>query len=109
MKLANKKVLRIVRKLHSELAAIYGGRLKEVYLYGSYARGQANKDSDIDVAVVLSGEVNRAKERWRVSDLASDISLEENCLLVLFFMSETEEKDKPYAIHRNIIREGVPV
>jgi len=29
-------------------------RVKKIILYGSYAKGSAKKDSDIDVAVVLS-------------------------------------------------------
>lgn len=109
MKLAKKEVLRIVRKLQEGLSTTYGERLKGVYLYGSYAIGNAREDSDIDAAVVLSGEVNRSDERWRVSDLASGISLEENCLLTLFFMSESEWENKPYAIHRNIVRDGVTI
>ena len=27
--------------------------VKDIYLYGSYARGTANKDSDIDIAVIV--------------------------------------------------------
>ncbi len=30
-------------------------RIKEIYLFGSYARGEANKDSDLDF-LVLGGE-----------------------------------------------------
>lgn len=32
-----------------------GGRLKRVLLYGSWARGEARWDSDIDVLVVMQG------------------------------------------------------
>ena len=34
------------------LRQIYSG-IKKVYLFGSYARGSANSDSDIDIAVVF--------------------------------------------------------
>ena len=109
MILAKKDVLRIVRKLRDELAAVYGGRLKGVYLYGSYSRGDAGEDSDIDVAVVLTGVVNRAEERDRATDIASDIGLKEHCLLIPFIMSESEFKNTPFAIHRSVLREGMPV
>jgi len=34
-----KEVQRILSELHDRLAALYGKRLRGVYLYGSYARG----------------------------------------------------------------------
>jgi predicted nucleotidyltransferase len=30
-----------------------GARLKGVYLFGSYARGEAGEESDVDVLIVL--------------------------------------------------------
>lgn len=109
MTLTKDQVGKIVLELHDKLAALYGSRLKGVYLYGSYARGEADDDSDIDVAVILAGVVNRAKERSRAGDIASGISLRENCVLTLFFMSEAEMAETPYAIHRSIARDGIPV
>lgn len=108
-KLTREEVLRIVREFHRELAALYGDRLKGVYLYGSYARGDARWDSDIDVAVILTGPVDRWEERGRTIDLISDLSLEHNRLLLPLFVSAEEFRTGPYAIHRSIAREGVPV
>ena len=102
-------VLKLVREFHEKLDAIYGDRLKGVYLYGSYARGEPEEDSDIDVAVVLAGPVNRRQESRRTSELIGDLSLRENCVLMPIFISEEEFRLTPYAIHRSIAREGVPV
>jgi predicted nucleotidyltransferase len=38
----------------ARLRAIFGDRLREIRLFGSYARGEANEDSDIDVLVTLT-------------------------------------------------------
>ena len=38
-----------IRKIVSKLAAQYGA--KRVYLFGSYARGEATKNSDVDLRV----------------------------------------------------------
>ena len=103
------EVLRLVGEFRRGLAALYGTRLKGVYLYGSYARGQADEGSDIDVAVVLGGAVNRAEESRCTSELTAELSLRENCVLVPFFLSEEEHRHTPFAIHRSIVREGVPV
>ncbi len=37
----------------AELRALYGGRLRRVVLFGSWARGDAHPESDIDLLVVL--------------------------------------------------------
>jgi type I restriction enzyme S subunit len=108
-RLSKDEVLRIVRELHRHLDLIYGDRLKGVYLYGSYARGDARDESDIDVAVVLDGEVNRWDERERMGEVVSDICLKENCLILTMPVSESEFKEKPFDFHRNLAAEGIPV
>ena len=34
---------------------MFGERVREVVLFGSYARGEAHEDSDVDVLVVVDG------------------------------------------------------
>ena len=107
MKKTRDEVLRLVREFRQRLEPLYGDRLKGVYLYGSYARGEARDDSDIDVAVVLAGPVSRWEERRRTSELRSELSLRDTCVLMPFFLSEEEYRSTPYAIHRSIAGEGV--
>jgi uncharacterized protein len=47
----NEEVIRIVRRYAKDLSNKMN--IKKVYLFGSYAKGSANIDSDIDVAVVM--------------------------------------------------------
>jgi type I restriction enzyme S subunit len=109
MKTIRQNVLDIVREIHVRISPVYGDNLRGVYLYGSYARDDSGDDSDIDVAIVLRDMARRTVERQKLSRLASEISLRENCVVTLFIMSEAEFTDKPFAIHRSIAREGVPV
>ena len=44
----------------ADLRALYGARLRQVLLCGSWARGDAHPESDIDVLVVL----DRVKSPW---------------------------------------------
>ena len=96
-------------ELHEHLDTIYGERLKGVYLYGSYARGDARDDSDIDVAIVLDKRQRHLPETRKVIGIVSELCLRENCLMVPFFLSEEEFTQTPYAIHGSIAREGQPV
>lgn len=56
-----------------ELRRRYGEALIELRLFGSFARGEADEESDVDVAVVLE-EVDW-RTRCDVIDLATDIGL----------------------------------
>ncbi|MHC4645586.1 MAG: nucleotidyltransferase family protein [Planctomycetota bacterium] len=53
----------ILREFRQKTEKLYGKRLKRIILYGSYARGQATQDSDIDLAIVFEGDVVAGKER----------------------------------------------
>lgn len=102
-----KEALALAKKIQENLKSIYGPKLKLVYLYGSYARNEANEDSDIDIAVVLDNLVSRYKERERCSKIRAKISLENNCVINLFFIEKNELFAKEYALFRNIFDEGI--
>lgn len=52
--------------------ARFGSRLVSVRLFGSYARGEAHEDSDVDCLVLLD-RVDRTDDR-AVTDLAGDLT-----------------------------------
>ena len=92
------------------LVHIYGDKLKAVYLYGSYARGDYRTGSDVDVMILLSDYRNYWNEHNKISRLASDLSLQYDltlsCILVkeLQWKNDREEMPLIYNIHK----EGMP-
>ena len=46
----------IVREFKAALQVLYGDRLRDVVLYGSYVRGDYDDESDIDLMVLLNDE-----------------------------------------------------
>ena len=53
----------ILSEIRDRLAKVYGGRLVEVILYGSVARGEEHEDSDIDVLVLLKEPGRRSDDK----------------------------------------------
>ena len=66
-------LLALLRDLRQRLGDLYGDRLVRAVLYGSHARGDAAPDSDVDVLVVLRGEVNVMREDRRASEVSYDL------------------------------------
>jgi predicted nucleotidyltransferase len=56
---------------------MYGENIKKVILYGSYVRGEATRDSDIDLLILIDQSLNPFEVRDSLSDLLFDILLEE--------------------------------
>ncbi len=78
----------ILREFRKAVAKLYGRRLKNVILYGSWARGEATEDSDIDLLVVLRGKVAPGKEIDRMVDAITEINLTHNVLVSVYPVSE---------------------
>ncbi len=102
-------VEKLLAELKKGLKQLYGDRLKGLYLYGSYARGDQREGSDLDVLVVLDDFERGPIELDRTDDLLDDLSLEYLITISPLFMRETDwlKADKP--VLRNARVEGVPV
>lgn len=91
-----------------ELRRRYGRDLLELRLFGSFARGEAHEESDVDVAVVL--EHVDWKTWCAVVDLATDLGLPYDLRISpTIFDRETYERwrRQERALVMDIEREGV--
>jgi len=61
----SKEVQDSLVEIKGRLSSAHGARLKGVVLYGSESRGDARPDSDIDLLVLLEGELDYGRELWR--------------------------------------------
>ena len=99
-----------INKFVIECKKILGNRLKKIILYGSYARGDYNSTSDIDILVLTD---YNPKEFYSVLKMLSymtyDIELDNNVILVPLISNITEYNNKIDEIpfYTNIQKEGV--
>jgi len=96
-----------LEKLQELLAEVYGERLRGVYLYGSYARGDFQPDSDVDVLIALEGEVRPGQEIDRIGDRVADIGVDHHVLIATFPVPEEWLKVRKSPLFENVRREGI--
>ena len=72
----NKLTLKILANIKKEITNSLGNVVKEIVLYGSYARSEETRDSDIDIVVLLGNKLsNKSYIREKLADIKVDLSL----------------------------------
>ena len=75
-RLSAEELSELLDKLGRGLKGLYGSRYRGLVLYGSYARGEADEGSDVDVLLLLEGSVAMGREIVRIEPVVWPISLE---------------------------------
>jgi uncharacterized protein len=92
----------------SQLEIRLGKKNFHVSLFGSKARGDFDKESDIDLLVVLSDTVTLSDAKSIIRDIANQVSLDYGVLLVNIVISHSAWEDKAdYSLFETIRNEGI--
>ena len=104
------KIEKVLEDFVNGVYSILGDRVKKMILYGSYARGDYNNQSDIDIMILTDLTDDEIVEyRKQISEFAFDIELENNIL----FSTSVKNIDKfnywldVQPFYQNIQKEGV--
>jgi len=104
----NAKVQQILQEMKSGLLSLYGERLKSIYLFGSYARDEADEESDIDVLIVLDRIEKYAHEVDTCSELVSGLSLKHELSISCVYTSDRKWREDQTLFFLNVREEAIP-
>ena len=104
----NKKETLAVKEFCGKMKILLKQNLVNIRLFGSKARGDFRKESDIDILLILK------KKSWdlidKIYDVVIDVEIEHNSQISLKIYSEAEFnriKDYETFFYKNITKEGV--
>jgi predicted nucleotidyltransferase len=104
--ISSEEVNAISKELAKGLRRLYGPRLQALILYGSWARGDAGPESDVDYLVVLDGYEGFSKELWRIVEISSELTLKHNIYVSAHPISCQEYAREREPFLRNVVAEG---
>lgn len=104
------KIIEIINKVKDNAQTIFGEKLTDVILFGSYARDDQNAESDLDIMIIVNMDAfDLKKYRDTIVDMEVDISLDYDIVLSIMLQSESEFKKYhnvlPFFI--SIVNEGI--
>ena len=110
---SQEELQRILDEVTAGLREIFGAKLENVILYGSYARGDADEQSDIDIMALINGVPREELWKYReaVHKKISLIEEEWEYDILLSVILEDVPTFQEYANYmpffKNVIREGI--
>ncbi|MDE7447132.1 MAG: nucleotidyltransferase domain-containing protein [Lachnospiraceae bacterium] len=99
----------ISQQISQSYRSVYGDNIVAIYLYGSYARGNYDEESDVDIAAIIRGNrIDLQRKLKQIWDVSADIGLKNDVIVsptVIPFDEYVEYKHTlPY--YMNIQKEG---
>ena len=71
------EAITILNEVYQRCHSVFSNELREAYLYGSYARGDFDNESDVDILLTVDLEpADISHYRNQVAAISSDLSLE---------------------------------
>jgi predicted nucleotidyltransferase len=106
----NKKILKIIEETEQLSRMLFGDKMFDFYLYGSYARGDYNKYSDIDLLITLDLTDNQIiKYREPILDMTNKLIKKYDIMIsiVMVPVDRFLRFSKILPFYRNVIKEGI--
>ena len=110
MALNSNQVDEILEKVRNFSVERFGDKLVSVILYGSYARGDYEEDSDIDIMILVDmNATSLSRYQTEFSHFGSGVDLQYDVLTSFFLQDKNtfESWKNILPFYQNVIAEGV--
>lgn len=100
----------IINQIVEYSKELFGDKFKNVILYGSYARGDYDEESDIDIMIMVDMDRDElAKFRRAMNNFCADLDLKYNVLLASKLQSQVffDQWKTTLPFYQNVIKDGV--
>ena len=106
------KINNIIQEFTTKVNELLGNRIKKIILYGSYARGDFNSSSDIDIMILTDLTDDEIVEyRHKIYDIAFDIEFDNEFYITLSPLVKNIDKFNYWLqalpFYMNVQKEGV--
>lgn len=100
----------ILNEVYQRCHSVFSIELKEAYLYGSYARGDFNTESDVDILLTVDLEpADISHYRNQIAAISSDLSLEHDVTVSITIKSfdHFHRYSSVLPCYKNVLTEGI--
>ena len=99
----------VLESFTQKVKQVYGTRLEKIILYGSYARGTQNADSDIDMMVILKNIELTHEKVGVIGSLITEIKEQFNVLVSMMPVTFQRYSESQRLFYKNVRKEGIVI
>jgi len=99
----------LTEKIRAQLKERYGSKVLQIILYGSFARGKATSESDVDLLVVVDDSLDPWEVRRSLDDVLLDILLANGRLVSVLVVPKSFYENYRSPFLKQVQKEGIPL
>lgn len=104
------RIRNILEMYKAEINKIGESHIAKIILYGSYARGDFNQNSDIDIMILVNNQENEISDyEEKIYDMTYDFNCKygTEIMPIVKSVGQFEYWKKAYMFYKNVDEEGV--
>lgn len=96
-KTKNEKLNRLLSEIEKRIRSSFGEKVQKIILFGSYARGDYDEESDVDILVIVDDENLNYYKKKRIEIISDYLNKEEIFLSIIIEKASIVERYKNYS------------
>ncbi|MBR4328944.1 MAG: nucleotidyltransferase domain-containing protein [Candidatus Riflebacteria bacterium] len=104
------KAKELLKSIYDKTESVFPCKIQNAFLYGSYARGDYDEESDVDYLLTVDLDyIDIEKYRNQIAEISSDLSLENDVLISIHIHpnKQFEQYSRILPFYKNILKEGI--